>query len=100
MPWSLYMETFGDPDPMIKAKRSLEPLSVSTMGYTEYDICHELHITHETYKKLSRHERKYWTFYFLLRSEKEKYYYEKSREDAERKSQINDPTPAGQKRFR
>lgn len=98
MPWSVYREHFGDPDPMIKAKRSLEPLSVSTMSYLEFDIARELCMSHAQFRALSRRERKQWTFYFILRSEKEKFFYDKSREEAERKSQLENPSPTS--RFR
>lgn len=93
MPLKVYREHF-EPNIKMKAKAAISPLSVSTSFYTECEIAKDLGMTYEQYKKsTSRKERKLQILFRILASEKERYAYQQSKEEAEREARLNDGSP-------
>lgn len=87
MPLRVYREFFV-PNLKTKAKAQTEPLAVSTHFYMECELADEKGWSLEHFYKLSRKERKTWLFFKVLKGEKEKYGYEKAKEESERRARL------------
>lgn len=87
MPLGVYREYFV-PNLRTRAKAQSEPLAVSTKFYMEMDLADEKGWSLEQFYALPRQERRAWLFFKILKGAKEKYGYEKAKEESERRARL------------
>ena len=76
-------EELHNPPPLVRAKLKIQPLESATQLYVTCQICQEMGLTLEEYRKMPRRDRLTLYYYMVLKGKKEDHAYEESKRKAE-----------------